>query len=441
MATIYVDSAAAGTNAGTSWTNAFTSITSTTSAAAGDVIRIASGHSEGGGNTPIAWVGSPSNPVVIISTNKSNDTYLAGATLSGFYQIDGSISVFGVHWKNSSLNFNASGGALAKKQYHEDCVLEIDYTGDFATTTLYVGGNQTGATYFVNCTWKEDNRGGGVTGNAIRIQEGGVIKFVNLTHLPTGGPTAAAFMIFGSDAIYNSTNVEVIGMDLSEFSNLVDAGTADKIDITFRRCKLKSGYTSVDQTDFQWDGKVLVESCAVGTLTTAPLGLVSLTKQGGIVSTDLTHYRTGGADDGEQANAQSWAMAASSAAKNFVSPLESPKMLIWVDAGSHTVTMYVASGVTLKDDEFWIDVISPNETASPNTTGQAKYNLTRAATLFTTPSNLTTDGGSTWNGSGVGTKQKIAVSINPGVSGWVEVRAFLAKASTTVYVDPLVGVA
>jgi len=191
-----------------------------------------------------------------------------------------------------------------------------------------------------------------------------------------------------------------------------------------------------------WPGTfILVEGCSSSTnLTVAELGLTEYVDMWGTVKSDLTRYRTGGADDDENANAHSWEMVSSANALEIHNPLKTPPMMRWVEAGVDvTVTLYVASGVTLQDDEFWIELSGSDNTANPNTTTQG-YTATTRAAIQATPANLTTDAVSTWNGVGVGTKQECSVTFTPAEAGPVVVRACLAKASTTVYIDPRLDV-
>jgi hypothetical protein len=62
------------------------------------------------------------------------------------------------------------------------------------------------------------------------------------------------------------------------------------------------------------------------------------------------------------------------------------------------------------------------------------FQTSRVAPLGTA-ANLPTDSGSTWTGTGVGTKQYAQVSYTPDKPGPVTVRVFMAKASDNIYVD------
>ena len=78
---------------------------------------------------------------------------------------------------------------------------------------------------------------------------------------------------------------------------------------------------------------------------------------------------------------------------------------------------------------------SPSEEVSP--TSRNKFRTTKPEPLAT-PTALTSDT-SSWTGTGVGTKQKVEVAISPTIAGTVTVRCYLAKPSTTVYVDPKIS--
>ena len=112
--------------------------------------------------------------------------------------------------------------------------------------------------------------------------------------------------------------------------------------------------------------------------------------------------------------------------------LESLPITRHVEAASQTITLYLASSSTLNDDDFWIEVESPSELSTATTQSKLRTTL---GSITSTPTALTSDT-STWTGTGVGTAQKIEVPISPTIAGTVTVRCYLAKPSTTVYVDP-----
>src|SRR5210317_30060 len=112
MATYYVDSNATGLNDGSSWTDAWTSIASATSVAAGDDVLVADNHYQGMYPLPQFANGDPNNPIRLISSNKTSGSYSAGATLEGVgggIFGGGSVSFFGFEFRlQYGVNFQGS---------------------------------------------------------------------------------------------------------------------------------------------------------------------------------------------------------------------------------------------------------------------------------------------------------------------------------------------
>lgn len=439
MATHYVDSSASGANDGTSKTDAWTSIASATGVAAGDTVLVSHTHSQSiAATTGLKFSNSTAtSPVRLLSTNFSTDALATGAviqTTAAAYHLSVGGCLF-----CSGITF----GAGYQLKIGQDPVTENDVM-QFEGCTLKTVHNQTYnviqigksldhlVARFDNCTIDQLATTGGW--NSVKVYSDD-LRFHNLSFSLPGTVTNA---LFEASQSYDELQVILVeGSDLSGFSKLFKTKTGINGLVRVARCQLKSGYTAVDGS-YPSGLRVHLEACAVGTITAPALGVSHFGGIRGTIESSLSQYRTGGADDGEQANAYSWEMAANANAAEVYLPLESPPLTRWVDSGSQTLTVYVASGATLNDDDFWVEVSSPSEAGSA--TAQANWQTTRADPLAT-PAALTTDSGSTWNGTGVGTKQQIDVSLNPTIAGPVVVRCYLAKPSTTVYVDPKLGVA
>jgi hypothetical protein len=115
--------------------------------------------------------------------------------------------------------------------------------------------------------------------------------------------------------------------------------------------------------------------------------------------------------------------------------LESPPITAWTDGDAstaHTYRVYFASDVTIQDDELWMELEGPNDAA---TDSKSVFQTTRVAPRGTA-ANYTSDAGSSWTGSGVGTKQYMDVTYTPDKPGPVTVRLYMAKPSDNIYVDP-----
>jgi len=424
--TIYVDSAAGGANDGTSWTDAYTSFASADgAAAAGEKILVDDGHVESiaSATTYNFTNGTDADPVIVVSVDNADDSYSTGANIANataggrHVTIQGVVQMFGITMSSTSSANDFFSNSL--NAVYEDCSFTF---GDKLQVTLSDEQN-----VFRNCTIS--------VGRCDFIGQKSVAKFIGCT-ITTSNASIAFFL--AQDGI----ELDVIGCDLSGLtaSKLIDGHeglTGGRH--SFRRCELQGALT-IDPYTTPEGNSILVESCTSGAITVPELGITQRELYGGRVKSSTSQYRTDGATDGESVH--SWEMTTdASLAQEVYVAIESPSIARWVDGGSSiTVTVFVASGGTLNDDDFWIEMLSPNETASPNQTSQANFYSSRVANPQATPAALTTDASSNWDGSGVGTKQEISRTFTPTEAGPVSIRCYLAKPLTTVYVDPRIEV-
>lgn len=431
MTTHFVDSAAAGANDGTSWTDAWTSIGSSTGVAAGDIVKVDDGHSQTSASVFNWSNGTVLNPVRIICVDKNNSDALsvgAAVTFSGSgHGPAGNIESYGMYWINSAVSAGLLMGAPTNgRQFHANGKCSATNTGQI---------NFSGSRALYELRNQEVDFSGAGTSSVIACPSNGIIRWLGgILRIRTGGQTS----LISTNAIpmlLEFRGVEFIGTTTNIFSGGASHASGRVI---IADCVAPTYTNLIGTTPTHFSSRLETERFVAGTLTVPAIAPTQIYDWPGTVIASLSRYRTGGADDGEQANAYSWEMASDAEAAEAAATLMSPPITRWVEAGSQTLTIYIASGVTLQDDELWVDVISPSEAGSA--TAQGQFNTSRALPLAT-PANLTTDGSSTWNGAGVGTKQKIDVAINPTIAGPVTVRVHLAKPSTTVYVDPKLGVA
>lgn len=438
MATIYVDSNAVGNNDGTSWTDAYTSLGSATSASAGDTIFVDDGHSESIIHTDWSFNDTIANPVRILSVDKSDDSLSAGATITindlGIHLIDGCIYVYGItiylfqilklgdgsstiqQWDNCNLyiNPNTTGSSIRAinlntfsstsytKYIFQSCDIDLDTNGDSNSRINAINADL----LLKNCS--------------IRVH-------------------SSATCIF--DNIELSTSVKLYDCDLSNSTKTIlwtYPNTGGKLLLS--RCKLPSGYTPSTNSP-GIGGEIILESCDDGTISVPPLGLTYKQLLFGTVESSLVAYRTGGADDGSQINPHSWKMTTNSQSIEIFNPLESPPITRWVDGGlSITFTIYLASDTTLNNDDFWIILGGPDDDSPSNPGGY--YFSTRMSPLDT-PQELTEDTGTAWDsGTAIGTtnEYKIEHTYTPQIAGPISIRCYLSKPSTVVYIDPKIEV-
>lgn len=433
MATIFVNSGAAGANNGTSWADAYTSIASTTGAAAGDEIRVHETHTQTGTIGSLTWSnGTNANPVTIVCVDKdAADALSVGAEIvcnSGNMSLVGSVVGDGMTWRNTAGTVTLNFSTETVQRHRNSTVVQE------SSSNIAVSSADRSYTLLEDCTLDFSSAGGNgvvlsvpATGGVL-VMRGGTIKARSAGHLTLISAT-------GSGSVARLAGVDV----QNAITNVCTINGAVRLSC----CKLPTFTNLVSATPTKPEASnwALLESCRAGTLAAPELGLTWLESRVGTVKSSLFRYRTGGADDpsGDQANPHSWEMASNANALDQVSWLESPPLTRWVDAGAgQTVTVYLAGAADLDNDETWLEVLSPSEAGTP--TAQGRYQSTRCA-FRATPAALDRSTGTVWEGADTGTdggtgQQKIDVSISPTVAGPVEVRVCLAKASTTLYLDP-----
>lgn len=426
MAIKYVDSTATGANNGTSWANAYTALSSVASSAAGDEIRVS--HTD----TQTLFVGlnlggSVANPVTMWSINKSDDSYAFGAVIVANGQsFDGSYIAHGFLRKTStSLDFNRNAAGFATARWEDS---EFQKTGTGTSEIINYAGSGPCLLELVNCRFTQSSTG---KWTGFRPENGSILRLLNCTFaMDFSQGFANALNGIGQPNIY-----EAVDCDLSAITNLYYTTHTCTNLVHWRRCKTHASLT-VSTPVSQDTSEFLLEDCASGTLNVPPVGLVNYTTFRGAITGSLSEYRTGGADDGANANAHSWKFVTNANCRIF-QPIKSPSMAVWVPGGaSITVTAYVASGATLYDDEVWLEIDGPDNAGSPSARG---YFATSRMAQRGTRAALASDS-STWNGSGVGTVQKLSLTYTPTLAGWVTGRVCCGKASATVYVDPKLAV-
>lgn len=246
---------------------------------------------------------------------------------------------------------------------------------------------------------------------------------------------------YPTSLIYTSSNMGIQavlhGLDLSVLgsgNSLVTSGSGTHT-IKILSCKLGSSVSVLAATAIQGQGatQVLLDNCDSSDTNYR----MEHYKYQGSIKTETSKIRSGGASDGT--TPISWNMT-SLAGATFVSPLESPPISIWNETtgSSKTVTVEIAqdsAATALNDDEIWLEVEYLGTSGYPisSIASDRKANILSSAAAQTTSS-------VTWNNMTNPTKQKLEVSFTPQEKGLFTARVMLAKASTTVYVDPLITV-
>ena len=433
MATYYVKSGATGSANGSSWTDAFTTLAAAAAVdVAGDTIYVSHLHSESGVTT-FAGAGTSTASVKIIcaddsATPPTGIASTAQITASTAYTVLGSAYLHGLNFQSTAvieLNAGVSG-----TQFYSNCSFYTTSTGSSGSIQSASTANNTYRTVLKDCTFRFSN-----ANNLFKVFGETVINGGSADP-STATPTA----LFGFPTDRSSGTLVCNGFDFSNFASTVNlckgSGTAASQKMIFRNCRLPAGWSGllVSSGLSSLGQRFEMYNCDSGDTNYR----LWVEDYAGSTKSETTITRSGGASDG--VTPLSWRMAASARAVYPDGSLESPEIVVWNDTvgTAKTVTVEVLTdGVTLKDDECWLEV---------QYLGTAGYPLglfasdAKADVLATAADQATST--ETWTTTGLTTpvKQKLSVTFTPQEKGFVHAKVMLAKPSTTVYVCPKASV-
>lgn len=305
---------------------------------------------------------------------------------------------------------------------------------------------------YVNCSFNIVATG---TNARLYMSGGNLGTFVNCT--VSFGNVSQNIRLAGS-TVWRDSSSAVTGATIPDYL-LRDEGCVtfvlDGVDLS----AMGSGKTIVADASSGQRGVVLLKNCKLGasvTVAAAPSTpnrartdvLISDSgdthnrqeryQYGGVLTRESTIVRTGGASDGE--TSLSWKVVTTSACKWTV-PFECFEIAIWntVVGTSKTVTIEIVNdGVTLKNNEIWMDVQHLGTAGVPLSSKASS----RSADILAAGANVPTSTVA-WTTTGLTSpvKQYLQVSITPQELGWIRATVWVAKASQTVYIDPKITVA
>jgi hypothetical protein len=439
MATRYVRSGASGAANGTSWTDAYTTLAAVDAVdTAGDEIYVADDHVESTeGLVTLAFAGTITGPnrtkLVCANDTATPPTSVAttatiATTGANDLRISGALYCYGISF-SVGASIAIAYTSIAGRQTYEACNFHLNNaTGG---SRIQVGLNLSVASDQVwdNCTVKFGHASQALSLNVNFAWRGGSIA---------SGGTAPAALIVGVGTTRAGV-AEVDGVDLSNGAtgmHLFAPATQHPYKAIFRNCKLPASWSGSLVSGGVTAAGLRAEmyNCAAGA-TNYALWVVDYY---GSIRDETTIVRTGGASDGT--TPLSWKMVSTANTAWRTSTLMSPEIVAWNEAtgGALTATVeIVTDNVTLTDRECWLEVQYLGSSAAPVSTF-----VTDAATDYLTTGANQTTSSETWTTTGLTTpvKQKLSVTFTPEMKGFVQARVFLAKASTTVYVDPKIQI-
>jgi hypothetical protein len=432
VAIYYVYSGAGGSNNGSSWANAFTTLTTAfATEAAGDTLYVAHDHAEASATAlTLTSSGTAANPTKVICVSRAGSVPPVAADRRATAQVA----------TTGNVNISFAGCA------HYDGVI---FTAGNSTGTAIVNVTPTSAwTRLDNCSLRCGSTG--VNGKITVGGGGGLVEWNNTTvsfaataqGINLQGPliwrdTPSALLGSIPTTLFfalatRGGSVECIGVDLSAAGSgktIVNNNlTSDGTTLRFIDCKLNASVTK-SLVPIAPGGTAIdfVRSGATGVNYT-----VHRHRMSGLLVEELTVVRTGGASDGTTLIA--WKVD-TTADCSYSQPFECPPIARWNDTDGSAVTATVegiwGGGVVPNDDEIWLEVEYLGDNSSPmgSFVNDGKANLLASAAAQTSSSE-------TWGGST--TKFKLVVTFTPQQAGWVYGRIKVGKASSVFYLDPLV---
>jgi hypothetical protein len=411
--------------------------------AAGDIIYVSQSHSESTASAvSLGFAGTLATPTYLICgddaaappTTPSSAGNVATTGANSITITSKALVEEGINWlvgsaaNSASFLYAQDAGIFHKKG--GSIVLNNSNTASKIFFGLGTGNNESRVT-LENVGFKFGSAGQYVqmANTQIEILGGSVLS---------GGtsPTSVFYAIGGIEG-------KATGLDLSNVSTtatLFVAGIGAVGKFVFRGLKLPASWTG---TIFSSGGapanpgfRVELHDYMAGT---SKLQLWAADYQGNVKS-EATLVRTGGASDGT--SAFSWQMVTNANPEFPHMALETPEIPPKWNAttgASKTVTVEILhdSLTALNDDEVWIDVWYRGTASS---SAQTLISDRRASILSSAAAQTTSS--ETWTTTGMTNpnKQKLSVTFTPEHAGFIQARVCLAKASKTIYVDPVITV-
>lgn len=410
------------------------------SPAAGDSIYIDDGHNEtitfGSAYYNINGSTNFANPVKILCVDKTSDTISTGALIAPVITypyailLKGFLYSYGVNYKANNYNIYFYGAA-AYFIFEAGTLFLLGantYIGSYGTDTvpqtLILKNMILSLTQSAFIMLKQGNfrwDGGSVIGN----DSLGVNALLQ--------PYSSAEMAMSFYAVINNVDLSAIG-HANDARSLITL--YNKVyNILFERCKLPStaGFTV---TSGSWtsslNGKIRVHHSSASNNT---YDFYEETYEG-VCQDESSIVKDAGFEHGTIP--LSFKMISSAYTVDRINALISREIESWTDSTTSktfTIECITDAATNLQNDEVWMELEYPVN----NTDGLGAI-ASNQCTPLGTPADCTSSS-VTWNNTGGmanPNKFNLSVTVTPGKIGPITARVYLAKASTTIYIDPVI---
>lgn len=413
-----------------------------TDAVAGDAIYVSDNHAESNGSG-VTWTfpGTLASPNRIVCADDAAEPPTAVSAAPTWTITTGASHLFNgsFYWRGGTITGGNSGASnIAFGQASTQCMQVFENVAfrlaGGATAAIGLGSTANTSQHMLewrNCTLRGNNSAqrAFIVAGFWRWIGGGV---------EAGGTAwAGLFTTFGSTGRtpggFHGSSLDLSG--LASSAQIFPSASGGPFLATLRNCKLPASATLAGSGVTTPGYRCEMYNCDSGDTNYR----VWIEDYAGSVRDETTIVKSSGASDGT--TSLSWKMTSSADAEYPFAILRSPEIRVWSDTtGAKTATIDVAhfAAAALKDDEIWLEVEYLGTSGVP-LGGVA--NDCKADVLATAADQATST--AVWNGTGSPSPiaQKLEVSFTTAEKGIIVLRVCLAKASTTVYVDPLVAIA
>lgn len=403
--------------------------------AAGDTFYVASDSAEVRNNSgsSITAPGTADLPSRILSVSAAGSLPPVAADLTAGASIactgTGQLALAGVgyFWGLTFKSQKTTGAITVGESVFsylvlDTCALVIDTN----TASDYISMNQSSTSRTV---WRNTT-----------VTFGDASQFINLAGFFDWGNTSGTVLgtvpsiLIKRVGLYSA---RLHGLDLSALGSgaVADVSATGCSELFLEDCRLHAS-TTISSGSVAAQAGQTVQATACD--STAACNRYYLQNYMGVITQETTIVRSGGASDGTTPFSRKLVSTANS---QLYLPLVGDPIVVWNETLATTTLSIpvVTDGVTLTTADCWLEV---------EYLGNASYPLAslatgRVATVLTTGSSWATDTASNWTTTGLSSpvKQTLSVSFTPALVGPYLVRVCLARASTTVYVDPKVQTA
>jgi hypothetical protein len=422
----YVNSNAVGLNNGTSWADAFTSISSLSGAER--LTFVASNHTEVISSSN-ALIGTPASPHRVISCDETqpegSEVYKKGVagqfTAATAFSFTGtqSVTYHGI-WFAPTTGINVGSSQVIC----HDC--------NFVAASQWTLGAVDAHYEFHNCKFRQN----GSSTLAMVLDDAGRYLFRGCDILAGGTAIDYLFQLVNTNGGYvhfeacDWSGIKSGGYLLGSGALPTSTSDGNNSLITFSRCKLPTSGGFINGTPTQRGFRV--ENYNVDSTNTIYNTYVE--DQYGTAVDDTSVYRAGTYDG---TNPYSILVTPAARTKKWLEPMRFKLSEFWADANKTLTVELTYQAAQYDNSEAWLEIEYPDAT----TGALGKFATTKPATVTTAPTNLD-NSAAVWTNPKAKV-DKISHTVTGGQAGVHTVWACFAPAAANreVYVDPRVAIA